>query len=114
MKTYKNAVAVLMFVLACGDSSAQGGGGSDSGPAGPGAGPGPATTGTGAAGGETSTGGGGNTGGLGGTGGSGAADCFLDPMVHVEIINGCTDSLKLDKAEQVGIWNEGDPLPALP
>lgn len=113
MKTYKNAVAVLMFVLACGDSSAQGGGGSASGPAGPGAGPGPATTGTGAAGGESSTGGS-NTGGLGGTGGSGAADCFLDPMVHVEIINGCTDSLKLDKAEQVGIWNEGDPLPALP
>jgi hypothetical protein len=35
-------------------------------------------------------------------------------MVHVEIINACTDALAIDKAEQIPGWNEGDPLPALP
>lgn len=30
------------------------------------------------------------------------------------IINACTDSLRIDKVEQVGVWDEGDALPPLP
>lgn len=89
------------------------------GPAGPGSGPGPTSSGVGGMG--TSDGGmhtdGGSTsqGGDGGDGASGGTlDCFTDPQTHEEIINACTDAESVDKVEQVGIWDEGEPLQALP
>lgn len=100
---------VVTLLLACGDgASTEAGGGADTGPAGPGVGPGP-TTGTGASGAGESGGGG-----TAGSGAGGGLDCFEDPMVHVEIINACTDALAIDKVEQIPGWDEGDPLPALP
>lgn len=110
----KHMVCALLVSasFACGDTDMNTGGG-DTGPAGPGAGPGPTSTGVGA--GTSDGGNGGNTvsnGGMGGMGGM--LDCFLDPMTHVEIINACTDADFVEKEEQVGIWDEGDPLPALP
>jgi len=63
-----------------------------------------------------STGGaGGSTGGMGGGGMGGmAADCFMNPMTHEELINGCTTADKIDKVVKLpNNLKVGDMLPAL-
>lgn len=102
-------VMVALVALACGDDPEAGTGGSGPGPAGPGVGPGPTSTGTGMGPSTTATG----LGGEGGQGGTGPVLCDPD-ATHAELIDGPTTAENVDKMEQVGIWNEGDPLPPLP
>ncbi|NUO54253.1 MAG: hypothetical protein HOV80_35865 [Polyangiaceae bacterium] len=52
-------------------------------------------------------------GGQGGEGGLGPVMC--DPSAtHEELLDAPTAAENVDKVEQVGIWDEGDPLPPLP
>lgn len=115
MKTL--VIALLVLAVACSDDNLMDDSATN-GPAGPGSGPGPTSSGVGGMGAGTSDGGmhtdGGNTN-QGGDGGSGGMrDCSTDPQTHEEIINACTDAESVDKVEQVGIWDEGEPLLGLP
>src|SRR5262245_57705884 len=76
-----------------------------------------ATTGSGGAGGSGGTGGTGGHGGTGGTGGSGGPDasCFMPPLTtHVQIINACTDSVKITKNPVLPNLLPDGGLPPLP
>lgn len=109
------AMVLLVLALGCSDDNLDDGSGA-SGPAGPGAGPGPTSSGVGGMGAGTGDGGAHTDGGhqQGGGGNGGSLDCFVDPQTHEEIINACTDAESVDKVEQVGIWDEGEPLQGLP
>jgi hypothetical protein len=78
-----------------------------------------ATGGAGGTGGHSGVGGSGGSGGTGGTGGTGGsgmpdADCFMNPTTHVEIINACTDSTKINKNPNLPLRLPDGGLPPLP
>lgn len=43
-----------------------------------------------------------------------SADCVMNPMTHVEIINSCADVLSFDKPAQLPKFQAGAPLQPLP
>jgi hypothetical protein len=54
------------------------------------------------------------TGGSGTGGAGGAADCYKNPMTHVEIINACTDAQKIDVMPVLPLLQSDGGLPPLP
>jgi hypothetical protein len=60
------------------------------------------------------SGGGGPAPGVSGGGAGGGADCFTNPKTHYEIINACTDAVRVKKAPNLrGLAADGG-LPPLP
>ncbi len=74
--------------------------------------------GSGGAGGSGGHAGTGGSGGSGGTGGSGCsmpdASCFSNPSTYIEIINACTDSVKITKNPTLPNLLPDGGLPPLP
>jgi hypothetical protein len=64
--------------------------------------------------GNDSGGGGGGDGGGGGTDGATGDDCVKDPKTHEDLLNACTDAVKIDKQPKLPLMLADGGLPPLP